>query len=196
MLLCLIFLCSFLFNFLVCLSSLFFFFFCLPLSCHSLLLPAWPAAGLPACCISSSSLQTSTLLCDQPPAVSQTPSFPAYNPCWPTLRSAAALGSSQHFTVAACLCCVSVLLSLLKKVWHQKGRSLCLCSRRLFKAACCIIEKCFHQVISSLPSLIFFHHALGSTPNLLLCAEPFALSPAVLFSGKGQRHAHLLGRAM
>lgn len=41
------------------------------------------------------------------PALSQTPGFPAYNPCWPTLRSAAALGSSQHFTVAACLCCVS-----------------------------------------------------------------------------------------
>lgn len=148
------------FSFLVPLLAAFFFF--PPPFLSQRLLPAWPAAGPPACRISSSLLQMSSLPCDQPPA-SPVPPVPntqpsSIHPCWDTPRSTAALGSPQHFTAAACLCYISVLLSLslFKKVWHEKGRSLCLCSRRLFKAACCIIKKCFHQVISSLPSCIFY----------------------------------------
>lgn len=162
------------------LAFLNFFFFCLPHACHSLLLPAWSAAGLPACRISSFPLPMNTLPCDQP-ALSQTRRLPSANPCWSTPRSTAALGSPQHFTVPACLCSISAPLSLFKKVWHQKGSSVCLCSRRLFKAACCIFKKCFHQVISSLPSCIFFHRVPGNTPNLLLCAKPFALCPCSAF---------------
>ena len=89
--------------------------------------------------------------------------------------------------VAACLCCLSVLLCLFKKVSHQEGRSVWFFSRRLFKAACCIIKKCFHQVIISLPSCeyILFTLRLRAHPGFGLCAEIFALFHCCCFQWEG-----------
>lgn len=68
--------------------------------------------------------------------------------------------------------------------------------RRLFKAACCIIEKCFHQVISSLPSYEYSACTWKHTQVLGFMLSYLHLFAAVVFSGKGWRCAGPLGRAV
>lgn len=168
--------------------------FCLPFSCHSLLLPAWPAACLPACqhfvfpsankhvapwpatipvCPRCLAFQLTVLvglpLAPQPPCEAHRTSR------WlPGPAARLALLPSRCFSAS------------LRRYCIKREEVFGFFSRRLFKVSCYIIKKCFHQAISSLPSCEYlsFTLRLGARPGFGLCARPFALFRRSCFQWK------------
>lgn len=87
--------------------------------------------------------------------------------------------TSQSLPVSTASQCFSASL----RKYHNKREAVFgFFSRRLFKAASCIIKKCFHQAISSLPSCAFYYPVLGSTPRLWAFCWTLCTFALLLFS--------------